>query len=227
VRERLIIVGVLAGLALLTGVVFVAFQFGRVDPSPPSLEDTPDRRIPGEILFQSRDGCLTRAYASGDAREELCLPSVVYLEPFAWRELHAIETWNRGEYIRIDLATLTSERVPGVWRQLYPQRPPISANGETAVTENGGDITIVSDTGRETIASFDVGDRWVQPLLWSPDGEWLLVEWYPRSSNGSELWVVSRDGSIQGTLATGVRGTWVGWWIDGVGGSPSREDITQ
>jgi hypothetical protein len=68
-RQRAIVAAVLCGLVAIVAVPVLIFQFGRHDPSPPSLEDKPRPEIPGEVLFFDEDGCVVRARASGERVE--------------------------------------------------------------------------------------------------------------------------------------------------------------
>lgn len=225
-KERLVIAAALGGLAVLALVVIIVFQFGRHDPSPPSLEKHPNPAIPGEILYVGRQNCLVRAAASGAERREVCIPAMPYFEPFAWPEPEAIRVWSRGEIVRVDLETgaVTGTGVSAT-QYRYPERPPVSVKGERATSE-GGDLVIVTTAGREKVASFDIGSRWMEPILWSPDGNWIVIQWYPPRGDRSELWIVSRDGSVRGTIADDASSPWVAWRIEGVGFTPSLEEIT-
>jgi hypothetical protein len=220
-RARLIVAGVLAGAAALAAAVFAVLQFGRIDPSPPSLEDNPRPEIPGEILFQEEEGCLVRAAASGVSRSTVCSPGLVYYSPFFWAEPDAVYVLEGLNGIRVDLLTGEQDplEAPGISKQQYPPRPPISVHGETAMAEEG-DLVVIGTGAREVIASFDVGSRWIDPILWSPDGNWIVVGWYPPHDDGMELWIVSRDGKVRGTLSDDAWNSWVAWRIEGVGFTP-------
>jgi hypothetical protein len=220
VKARLAIAGTLAGLAILAAVVVVAFQFGRVDPSPPSLLDRPNPAIPGEILYQEHEGCLVRATASGAGRAEVCSAAVFYYGPFYWVDTETVLVFGGQEIIELDLATgeTSSAGIPGS-QYVYPERPPVSVRGERATAE-GGTLYAVSSGGRQEITSFDVGSRWIEPVLWSPDGDWLVVQYYPPRGSDSELWIVSRDGETRGTLTDEAIGSWVAWRIEGIGATP-------
>jgi hypothetical protein len=225
VRARLAIAAALGGVAILATVVVIVFQFGRHNPSPPSLEKSPNAAIPGEILYVGRHNCLVRAAASGAERREVCIPAMPYFEPFAWSEPDAFVAWRGGEFVRVDLATGMITRIATAAPPYrYPERPPLSVNGERATAE-GGDLVILTRTGREKIASFDVGSSWMEPILWSPDGNWIVVQWSRPRGEGWELWIVSRDGSVRGTIADDAGGMWVAWRIEGVGFTPSLAEI--
>jgi len=83
-RTRLYVAAVIAGLALLVITVIVVANYGRHDPSPPSLRDDPNLAIPGSIIFLDEKQCILRAVASGAGIEEVyCLsrndyPSEIY-----------------------------------------------------------------------------------------------------------------------------------------------------
>jgi hypothetical protein len=228
-KERLAVAAVLGALAVLVGVVVVVVQFGRVDPSPPSLIDNPNPAIPGEILYFDNFGCAVRIRASGAAQAKECGEGFRGPVSFGWVTATTIAWWEGDRLVEMDIET--GERTPrgdvDVSRRRYPERPGVSVNGETAVAEGGRLFVMGRDGSREQIARFDVGSSWIQPTLWSPDGDWLLVQWYPPRGSGAELWIVSRDGRTRGTIVEEGLGfpEPVGWWIDGAGGTPSFDQI--
>jgi len=57
------------------------------------------------------------------------------------------------------------------------------------------------------------------PVIWSPDGQWILLHYWGRSDT-TELWIVSRDGAIRGTLASHAGGRAAAWYIEGAGSYP-------
>ena len=225
-KQRLTIAAALGGVAILVAVAVIAFQFGRIDPSPPSLRDTPNANIPGEIVYMSDQTCLTRAAASGEAREEICHASLLYIGPFAWIDSNTIRTWSQGVIADIDLDTgvRTPISTSSTGFEKYPPRPPVSPSGETVITDRG-DIYVVGSGGNTKIASFDIGDTWMEPILWSPDGKWILIRWQPPRDADSELWVISRDGTVKGTLARDFQGNWAAWRIEGVGTTPAPDEM--
>ena len=50
-NARLYVAAVIGGLLALAITIVLVFQFGRHDPSPPSLTDNPNAAIPGKILY--------------------------------------------------------------------------------------------------------------------------------------------------------------------------------
>lgn len=240
-KTRLYVAGVLGGLAVLAVVGVLIFQFGRHDPSPPSLIDNPNRAIPGELLFQDEDGCFTRAAASGAAREEevYCAAGPNFGGPGAvWVDANTIAfvSYNvvaspdgKGQptLVEVDLATGKST---DTGRNVLPGLGgPFSAtnvHGESVQSDQDGTVYLVKDGKRSEIASFDVPEYGgPQPLIWSPDGEWILLSYYPRRANGAELWLLSRDGQTAGTIASDVRFPAASWRIDGVGITPELVDV--
>lgn len=224
-RERAVVVSVLAAIALLAIVVLVVFRFGRHDPSPPSLEDDPVAAIPGQILFADKEGCIVLAAASGAEREQLyCSAEVSWLswideDTVAFSDYGKAPTTGRTE---IDLATRETHATTNPTQFKTEVRE--SVNGEIATVEYSGAVYVSSGGTRTEIADFDVPENWGPTFVtWSPDGEWMLLQYTGPKDDASELWVVSRDGSVRGTLATGVQG-WgpqtVSWWIDGKGYLP-------
>lgn len=228
-KQRLIVAAALGGLAVLAAVVVAVLQFGRVDPSPPSLVDNPNPAIPGEILYFDNFGCAVRIQASGASQLKDCGEGFRGPVFFGWVDATTIAWWEGDRLVEMDMET--GERTPrtdiDVSRRRFPERPGFSVNGESAVAEGGRLYVLHRDGTREEIASFDVGSRWIQPMLWSPDGNWLLVQWYPPRGAGAELWIVSRDGQTRGTIVEDGEGfpDPVGWWIDGQGGTPDFDAI--
>ena len=79
-KTRLYVASVLAGLALLVIMIVVVLNYGRHDPSPPSLRDHPNPAIPGKVIYVDEDQCIRRVPASGgDAEELYCLSRNEYV----------------------------------------------------------------------------------------------------------------------------------------------------
>lgn len=231
-RQRWVAAAALGGVAVLVAAAVVALQFGRRNPSPPSLADEPNPAIPGRVAYIDEDGCVALVPASGgEARRITCAidrfgGALAWLdgETLAWVGFKGSPT---ATITRIDLATgqvtATSETAtiaPGDVRG-----EPISVLGERARSDEEGRVTVSSGSDTTEVADFDVA-RYRQPIpvLWSPDGQWLLLEYYPPRENSAELWVISRDGRTRGTLLEATSsGGGVAWYIDGVGGSPRLE----
>jgi hypothetical protein len=234
-RGRLVAVAVIVALAALALIVVLVFAFGRHNPTPPSLKSHPNPAIPGEILFLDNDGCLVRAAASGASRQEAyCLgqpnsPMVAWIDA----QTVAVATYDgKGPaWTVIDLATKTER--PGVpltatGFNTPSQRSLVSPQGETVVAnQQDGTISRITGGVRTEIAKFDVRKYGGPiPLTWSPDGQWILLQYYsPRGGDGQELWIISRDGSFQGTLATGAAGAIPSWRIEGVGVWPQVDGL--
>lgn len=216
-RERAWAAGIVGGLAVVAVLAFVVFRFGRLDPSPPSLQNEPNAAIPGEIVFVDEDNCVIRTAASGAWREEvLCDKGVQYA---AWTAPGRIgvTTWSPGmSWFEVDLET--GERTP---RTGDPPRPGFESRHGVVLTPDG-EVTVSEGTGTRTIADFDLPESGSLGVIgWSPDDEWLLLNYHrPRGGSSSELWILSRDGSVQGTLATDAFGWSASWWIEGVGTTP-------
>lgn len=236
-RDRVYAVLVLGGVVTVALLVVLIFQFGRHDPSPPSLRSSPNPAIPGAIAYFDRDGCIIRADASGASRQE------VYCEPanepgfVSWVDAHTIAFARfvspAPVWVLVDIETRRVTE-PGAPASLYkPSFPPGSGTpsplGETfTVDQRDGTVFRIVNGVRTKIADFDVREYGGPNLVTvSPDGYWLLLQYYPpRNNDGrSELWIMSRDGSVQGTLAKDARGTPASWWIDGVGFLPAVEGL--
>jgi hypothetical protein len=216
VKARLTVAGIIAGVAAVLVLVVIVVIAGRFDPSPPSLQSRPVPEIPGEILYVDKDGCIIRAHTSGESRERVtCVtdgPAAI-----AWVDADTVgfvagrpgQTWTE-----VDLQT-GDERVV----DLYPRpQPPNfeSVRGERIDIDGDGSVYRVNGRERARIFDFDGPEhRRPQFVTWSPDGDWILLRYE------DELWIISRDGSVQGTLASTQPFPYEGsWWIDGHGSLP-------
>lgn len=226
--NRIYAVVVLGGLAVVVMVVVLVFEVGRKDPSPPSLRGEPNSAIPGEILYVDHNACIIRAAASGATRQEVyCTPFSKYPNALYWvdDDTVAIESWGNTSGLLITDVNLETRQVertqtlpngPGP----FPSGPGVAPDGTTVEASADGELTLVAGGVRTVIADFDL-DWGPEPILWSPDSQWVLVRYYPPRSDGeTEGWVVSRDGRTTGTLFTdGGMGT-AAWRIPGAGTWP-------
>ncbi|MGE3077206.1 MAG: TolB family protein [Dehalococcoidia bacterium] len=225
-RRNLYAAGVLAGLGVLAVLVVVVFAFGRRHPSPPSLTDNPRREIPGEILYLDREGCYIRTEASGASREKLiCLPQLFPSDPLYWPdEQHAgVLQYEQGGPVlwTIDLATGAMQDTGKVISPATGKPSPpglyggaFAPDGTYAYTDDKGVLHLVADGENTSVTEFDTAD-YQQPhvILWSPDSQWMALNYYPSRGAGTELWIVSRDGAIKGTLAKNMRSGSIAWRI--------------
>ena len=216
-RSRLYVAAIFAGVAAVAVLVVVVFVAGRFDPSPPSLVDRPVPSIPGEILYVDDDGCIVRARASGERRERVkCIGDALSI--VAWVDAdtigYAVGRPDQG-WVELDLATGEERTVDAFARPGPPD--PVSPRGERVEITDDGSVYRLTGGERTKIFDFD-GPEHRRPWLvtWSPDGEWVLLRY------NDELWIVSRDGSVKGTLAqTRPWPSEGSWWIDGHGYRPS------
>jgi len=238
-KGRLWAAAIVAGLAAVAALVVVVFKFGRYDPSPPSLVDHPNPAIPGEILFVDKNGCISRAAASGATRSQVYCPGAggfqvtwVNRDEIAFSRGNAAPTNkfpSSAVWVKLDLATkqTTDTTVPVD----FSGPNLVSPRGESVAVESNGDVYLVAGGTRTKIVHFDVHEYRVPAFAtWSPDGEWFLLTYWPARGNGQEVWVISRDGGTQGTLLRSplVMGPpWFSWWIDGVGYSPEVGGLSQ
>ena len=237
-RARLTFAGVLFGLAAIVVVPLLIFQFGRHDPSPPSLTKDPNPAIPGEILYFDEDGCVVRARASGeDTRVATCDLSTTPASFVTWLGADTIAVGQsafgkpgptEGGFEVRTLNLRTGEKGTGkaaIDGQFAPFGSSVgqeSVHGERVSLGQNGEVTLLAGTSKTQIADFDVAEyRSPQFLTWSPDGEWMVLVYYDDESQ--DLWVLSRDGKTAGTIARGLRQPIVSWYIDGHGAAPKVE----
>ena len=230
-KSRLIVAGILLGLAAIVVVPVLVFQFGRSDPSPPALEDKPNVAIPGELLYFDEDGCVVRAKASGAGTMIATCDIASSPASFVtWLDGHTIavaasfpgkvegqfavttydlETGARGE------ATVTETGLGFPFGPVQQE----SVNGERVSISETGEVTLLAGSRKTEVAQFDVA-RYRGPhfLTWSPDGEWMALAYY--DDRAHQLWILSRDGQTSGTLARGLRQPVVSWYIEGAGAWP-------
>jgi hypothetical protein len=226
VRTRLYVAAVIAGLALLVITVIVVANFGRHNPSPPSLRDDPNPAIPGSIIYLNDEQCIIRTAASGAGPEEevYCLskndyPSEMYLADDTTILFTRYDS--RGPVLfELDTATRTIRDL-GV----QPTTPKpvesglVAPSGEEVFAEYDGRVVVLKNGTRTTIAEFDTGRQGgPSPVTWSPDGQWILLRYWARTR--AELWIVSRDGTTQGTLTKDASGSAASWYVEGVGTYP-------
>ncbi len=227
-NSRIYAAVVLGGIAILAITLVLVFQFGRHDPSPPSLTDNPNPAIPGKILYVNHRQCVEVVEASGASREEVyCFGREMYFTRLYWRDANTFayvqEKAPSPVIVEVDIRTGNVSEPTPISAPVYPGPPAVGPDGTEALGEEGGVIVLVSGGQRTEIADFDVPDyNWPQPMVWSPDGQWILIQYNPPRGGDAELWIIRRDGSMRGTLAKDALG-WSGnsaWWIDGVGSWP-------
>lgn len=232
-KQRAYVAAVLGGLALLVVVGVVVLQFGRHNPSPPRLEENPNTAIPGELIWFNERGCIMRGAASGATRAEVYCSR----QPQGVASRHRIDVrtaafveWAgpTSQLVTVDLETREATFAPFDPRdgpKFSPWSTPVAPDGTGADIDESGRVVIVAGGFRTQIADFDVA-KYAQPQVaaWSPDSQWLVLSYYNRRGNGdAEIWIISRDGRVQGTLAKRVRGAEsVSWWIDGLAPTPPR-----
>ncbi|MGH2610738.1 MAG: hypothetical protein ACRDHF_16775, partial [Tepidiformaceae bacterium] len=190
-RQRAIVAAVICGLIAVVAVPLLIFQFGRHDPSPPSLEDDPNPAIPGEVLFFDEDGCVVRARASGERVEIATCDVATNPASFVtWIDTETIavaQSWPGPSGERFQVTTLnlrTGEEGTAtvtLEQGALPFGPSSqeSVHGERVSVGERGEVTILAGTEKRVIADFDVPEyRGPQFLAWSPDGEWMLLAYY-------------------------------------------------
>ena len=231
-KQRATVAAILGGIALVFVLAILVIGPGRHHPSPPSLQDHPNPAIPGELLWLDGDGCIIRAAASGATRERVSCPNVPNpIQEVMWLDGGAIGylryDQNGPMLVSLDPATKAeTELGPDDSRIRTPFRGPaaLSANGERAEVRDGGEVWLGRAGELIQIHTFDVGNS-ARPgvAAWSPDGQWLALQYFGGRSQTSEIWLLSRDGRTAGTLTkdAGPAGA-ISWRIEGVGISPSQ-----
>ncbi|MFQ5380042.1 MAG: hypothetical protein ACE5EF_00255 [Dehalococcoidia bacterium] len=219
---------VAAGLALVVVVaalVVVIFQYGVANPSPRSLRDAPRPEIPGEIVFTSSDHCLVRLAASGrDEPREICSPRIQGFYRLQWTGESSVTFESVGTPFVFDLITGELEALAPPDDDAIPWKAPeIAPSGATATIDREGRVIVSDHDETHEIADFE-GPGWrIRVALWSPDSQWLALIYTPPRGDyyREELWILSRDGSVRGTLAKDLWGGMsLSWRIDGVGVTP-------
>lgn len=226
-KARLYVAAVLAGLAALVVTVLVVLNYGRHDPSPPSLQDNPNPAIPGHIVYLDQDQCIIRIAASGEGPEEelYCLSRNEYVSGLYYVDPGKI-LFTRADYpsVRLFELDIAARAVRDLGALPAPTKPVetglVSPTGEEVFGESDGRIVLLKDGTRTTIADFDTREYGgPTPVTWSPDGLWILLRYWGRS-NETELWIISKDGQTRGTLTENASGSPVSWLIDGAGTYP-------
>lgn len=226
-RTRLYVAAVLAGLAALVLTILIVINFGRHDPSPPSLQDNPNGAIPGRIIYLDEDQCIIRIDASGASPEEelYCLSRNEYVSGLYYIDAGRI-LFTRPDYPNLRLFELdvAARAVRDLGALPTPTKPvdtgAVSPSGEEVFGEYDGSIVLLKDGTRTTIADFDTRDYGgPTPVTWSPDGWWILLRYWGRSDE-TELWIISKDGQTRGTLTKHASGSPASWLIEGVGTYP-------
>ncbi len=237
-RGRLYVAGVLAGVTAVLVLAIVVLEFGISHPSPPSLRDTPRDQIPGSILYLDDRGCVVAAAASGRKADQISCPlastgymdTVIWIDDrtFAYAVMEPMAKQPTWQWIRVDLATKLETTWPATVTQPTPSAlDPVSPRNERISFDPDGYLYRTSSGGdRVRIYKLPAGDGasggQFAFVTWSPDSNWFLLRYYPKG----ELWIISRDGSIAGTLASNVRGGG-SWLIPGVGILPTLDYIQQ
>lgn len=221
-RDRWFAVAVIAGVAAVIVAAVVLLRIGIEDPSPPSLAETPNPAIPGDILYADRDNCLILARASGESRRQVaCLAVPIRL-------LYILDA---ARIAYVDAATYPEVLVVvdvATGRELERRPFDPAANPLPAAAPDGTRLTerpnrafdLIRDGRIVSTLTFET-DTWnLQVAGWSPDSQWVAITYYPPRTGKPELWLIARDDAIRGTLAENVGGSPIAWSIDGVGSWP-------
>ncbi|GAB4326082.1 MAG: hypothetical protein Kow0010_09000 [Dehalococcoidia bacterium] len=226
VRARLWVAGVLGALAVLVVLALLVLQLGRKDPSPPSLRDNPNPAIPGRIAYIDSESCIWVAEASGATRKKVACSD--FPDWVSWVDADTVGFASYAEpgrthWFEVDIGT-GDVRDLGVINQ-WPREPSLTRPDGVTVRIDYDDGTVyrVEGTERTVMYSANYPDGHVpRAMFWSPDGRWLVLQYWAPRANGAEVWIVAEDGTAAGTLATGVWGSAnpVSWWIDGLGFTP-------
>jgi hypothetical protein len=233
VKRRLYAAAILGGLGVLVAVAVAVFAFGRNNPSPPSLQDAPNTAIPGEVLFLDSHYCFVQASASGQSRSKrACIPQDYVAPGLFWTTDDTAELvrydQRGGGLWEVDLNT-GSWRDTGRLVDMRLARPGpagieggnYAPDGTYAIAEQDGSLFVLQNGVRTRIATFDTPNyNPPRVILWSPDSQWILLEYHPRRAEFPELWIVSRDGETKGTLAKNVLSVGAAWRMVGLPAQP-------
>ena len=220
--DRWFVVAVLGGVLAVIITAVVALGVGRKNVSPPDLEDDPNAAIPGEILYTNRDGCIILARASGESRRQVACTGipprllffldnarVAYVDPAGSPETLVTLDLETGR----ELARTTYKDDRTFLLQTAP-------DGTRAFQRVEGRIQLIRDGQVVAELEFEGLDWGPQFAGWSPDSQWLAVTYFPPRGGSAELWLISRDGAVRGTLAKDFAGTAIAWRVPGVGAWP-------
>lgn len=229
-RQQLFVAGVFAGFAVLALLAVLIFQFGRHNPSPPSLQDNPNPAIPGEVLYLADNSCVVAINASGSNRREIVCPGRVdYLVRLDDRTIvYGVYGPPGSPATQRDLVTgqetvyptpVTPDKMP-YYGMPGDQR---SVLGEFITVDPDGSVYRSNSTepGRTLIFDCDCAEYHIpQFYTWSPDGNWVMLSYWKENDPGQELWILARDGSFAGTLVEGSHNVSASWYIEGKGVLP-------
>lgn len=232
-KQRAYVAGILGGLAALVVLAIVIVQFGRYDPTPPSLEKHPIAAIPGELVWWDKEGCIMLGAASGANRRELHCPPI---DHYGASNLQRVDA-NSVQYyeysgapgpqvvtVFLDSGQVTRTPSSGISKPLDGYNG-VAPDGTSAFSRDDGSIWVTeAGQSQHQIADFDVA-KYHAPRIasWSPDSQWMvLIYERPRDNyDQSEIWILSRDGKTSGSLTEHARGyNGVSWWIEGLGAWP-------
>lgn len=230
-RQQVLLWTAIAGLGALAAVIVVVQLTGQRDPSPASLADNPRREIPGELLYEDAEGCILRIPASGGTGERVyCGQPAGLTGPtsFAWLDANTVAFFtsqplsNPAKVVEFNLET-KEETVTQRTVNLIAGAgaiEPLSAKGDRAAI-SANVLVVTRDGNRQVVATLDLEGYSARPILWSPDGEWIVVMANEqREYENMELWIFSKDGTVSGTLVGGLTRGVLSWRIDGIGVSP-------
>ena len=229
-RQRLFVAGVFASFAVLLLLSVVIFQFGRRNPSPPSLQDHPNPAIPGEVIYLATNSCITRISASGANKQEIVCPGRVdYLARLDERAIvYGFYFPSGGPATQRDLVTGQEAVLDATMNPDKLFTPHTGANQRSVLDEfitvdPDGSVYRSNSTepGRTRIFDCDCANyRSPQFLTWSPDGQWVMVTYWKNDNAQQQLWIIARDGSFAGTLAAAGPNANASWFIEGKGVLP-------
>lgn len=220
-----------ATVCVLLGIASTAvgvMVFGTRSPSPPSLVNDPRTEIPGQILFRDESQCVAYAPASGgEPIKAFCRDTSP--SPITWidgQTVGIVRETEDGE-LEMNLVDLPTGEDRGVQEPpeslvQVREREQVSVLGERARVDASGRLFIASESGVEKeVANFATADNRLSPVIWSPDGEWLLLYYAPpRDFARNEFWIVRRNGKDAGLFYRGTAEPYASWRIEGVGITP-------
>ncbi len=213
---------VLGGLASVLVAAVVLLRLGVTDPSPPSLTRDPNPAIPGDLLYLDSGSCLVLARASGESSRSVHCTGLMPRRLFFLGQQQAgylVSSISGETLVVVDLQSGAEVERRPVGPSDFPEL--LAPDGTRVFRRDDGRLDLIRDGAVTGTLSFPGLDWAPEHVGWSPDSQWLAFLYFPPRERSAELWLVSRDGAIRGTLATNATGSQVAWRIEGLPAWPA------